>query len=65
MPIKEVKDIAFITGVRDTVSPAPTVRTGLQFGPEILFLLLIKAGCRAFYKNQLASKDVLSYHSSK
>ena len=62
--VEKIDDIAFITGERDTASTTPAVRTGLQFGPEICFLALVEAGCRTFYKNQLASKDVLSYHSN-
>ena len=62
--VEKIEDIAFITGKRDAASIAPAVRAGLQSGVEILYLALIKAGCRTFYKNQLASKDVLSYHSS-
>ena len=62
--VEKIEDIAFITGERYTASTTPAVRAGLQPGSEILYLALIKAGCRTFYKNQLASKDVLSYHSS-
>ena len=62
--VEKIEDIAFITGKRDTAFIAPAVRAGLQSRVEILYLTLIKAGCRTFYKNQLASKDVLSYHSS-
>ena len=57
-------DIAFITGERDAVPATPVVCSGLQLGSVILlYQALIELGCRTFYKNQLASKDVLSYHS--
>lgn len=62
--IEKIEDVALITGERDTASTTPAIRAGLQSGSEIRYLALIKAGCRTFYKNQLASKDVLSYHSS-
>ena len=51
MAIEKVEDIAFIAGETDAAAPAPTVRAALP-------------GCRTFYTNKLASKDVLSYHSS-
>ena len=64
MTIEKVKDIAFIAGETDAAAPAPAVRTSLHLWPEPFFLDLVEAGCRTFYTNKLASKDVLSYHSS-
>ena len=64
MTIEKVKDIAFIAGETDAAAPAPTVRAALHLWPEPFFLDLVEAGCRTFYTNKLASKDVLSYHSS-
>lgn len=64
MTIEKIEDITFITGETDATAPAPAVGTGLQLRHEVFFLSLIEAGCRTFYTNQLASKDVLSYHSS-
>ena len=64
MTIEKVKDIAFIAGETDAAASAPAVRTSLHLWPEPFFLDLVETGCRTFYTNKLASKDVLSYHSS-
>lgn len=64
MAIEKVEDIAFIAGEMDAAAPAPAVRADLHLWSEPFFLALIETGCRTFYTNKLASKDVLSYHSS-
>jgi hypothetical protein len=64
MAVEKVEDIAFIAGETDAAAPAPAVRADLHLRSEPFFLALIETGCRTFYTNKLASKDVLSYHSS-
>ena len=45
MTIEKIKDITLIAGEADTASPAPAVRTCLQFRPEPILLALIEVGC--------------------